>query len=459
MTQQSRYDLAIIGGGPGGHDAAIHAANAGLSVALIDDGERLGGVCLNRGCIPTKSLLRSAEAFMLAGEGDEYGFATPPILADFDRIMTRSREVPVTIARGLDSLMNAHRITVIRGRGVLAGDGQIRVTTADGSQQTITATDIILAVGAHPKTIPGIEPDGARVLTSDHVWELDTLPKSILIIGAGAIGVQFASFFSTFGTVVTLVEMAGQLLPGIDVEVARRLASLFKRRGMTLKTGTMVDSLEVTDSGCRAQLSDGICIETELVLVAAGYTGNMDGSGLDVAGVAHDQGFITVSDDFRTSAPHVSAIGDCIGPPMLAHAASEEGRRAVETILGMSANRLDPDLVPIAIYSHPQVASVGLSESAARKQGHDIATGVRHFKAIGKAVAIGETDGFAKVIIERGTNRILGAHIVGPDADESLQELVLAMHAGIPADAVANAIHAHPTLVEAVRDAVRAALG
>lgn len=458
MKKEDRdFNLIIIGGGPGGYTAAIRAAQEGLDVALVEETARLGGICLNWGCIPTKSLLKSAEIYHMIQQAGEFGITTGETATDFGLVMTRSLQLPEQIAIGINRLMKKNRITVLKGRATLTGNGGVAI--AGDKTVTLTAQNIILAVGAHPALIPGIEPDSRRVLTSNDIFRLDTQPTSILIIGGGAIGVQFASFFRTFGTDVTLVDVADRILPGIDIELSKRLAFLFRKRGIAVKTGVRVESLNIKNDRCRAVLSDGTQSESEIVLTAAGYTGNVEGIGAAAAAVACERGFIVIDSQYRTSAPGIYAIGDCIGQPMLAYAAAMEGERAVAAITGKKTARLDPRLVPIAIYSQPNVASIGYSEEDARAAGHEILTGVCPFRAIGKAVALGETAGYTKVIIDRSSQMFLGTHILGHSADEILQEVVLAMHAGISATQLLETTHPHPTLTESIREATAAALG
>ncbi len=448
------YSLIIIGGGPGGYTAAIHAAQNGFSTAIVEETGALGGVCLHKGCIPTKSLLRSAEAYDIARNGAEFGVRCQSVEADFGAVMERCRNIPKQGAGGIDFLMKKYKIAVYKGRGTLAGNGNVTV-----GDTALSAENIILATGAHPSSIPGIIPDGVRVLTAPDLFQLRECPKTVLIIGAGAIGVQFAGFFKTFGAAVTVVEVAEQVLPGIDREVAKRLVYSFKKRGIEVKTGTRMTSCAIGEKTCRTELSDGSTVESDIIIVAAGFAGNVEGIGAETAGIEIERGFFKVDDRFRTSAPGIYAIGDCIGPPMLAHAAAREGERAVDAMLGKETKRLDPRLVPIAIYTHPNIAGVGLSEETARAQGYDCLIGNCPFKIIGKAVAMGETEGFAKVIIDRASRKFLGAHIIGMNADEILQEVVLAMTAGITAEQLLDTIHPHPTTVEAVYEAAAAALG
>jgi dihydrolipoamide dehydrogenase len=333
------------------------------------------------------------------------------------------------------------------------------VTVFDREEIELTAPNILLATGAHPMAIPGLVPDGVKVLTAPDVFQLREKPESALIVGAGAIGVQFASFFAAFGTKVTLVEVAAQVLPSVDAEVAKRLAYSFRKRGIGVHTAMKLVSCDLTGKKCRSELSDGASIETDLIILAAGFIGNVNCIGAEQEGIAIERGFFTVDDRFRTSLTGVCAIGDCIGAPMLAHAAAREGERAVDAMLGKETHRLDPRLVPIAIYSHPNIASVGLTEETARADGYDILIGNCPFKIIGKAVAMGETEGFVKVIIDKTTRKFLGAHIIGASADEILQEIVLAMTLGMTADNLLEAIHPHPTLTEAVYEATATALG
>jgi dihydrolipoamide dehydrogenase len=453
------FDLAVIGSGPGGYIAAIRAAQLGMRTAIIEE-DRLGGVCLNWGCIPSKAILHAAEMFEAVKRGVP-GLVVSGLSVDYGAVIDASRKAADRLNRGVAVLMKKNGIEVVKGRGRLAGKGELVV--ADGEQeQHLQATHVIVATGSTERVLPGIQVDGKRVLTSREALASRTLPGSIAIVGGGAVGLEFAYAWAAYGAQVTVVEMAEQLLPGIDAEVAAGLERSFIRRRVAVKTRTAYRSLEVAPDGVTLVL-EGEKGEEELraeaVLVAVGRRALVEGIGLEEAGVALERGFVKVGDDFRTTAPGISAIGDVIGPPLLAHAASEEGVAAVEFLAGVRKKKLDPNLVPVCIYCQPQVASVGLTEAAARAAGHDVKVGKVPYVANGKAVAVDHTDGFVKIVSEARYGEILGAQILGDGATELVAEIALAMALESTVRELGDTCHAHPTLSEAIMEAALAAEG
>jgi dihydrolipoamide dehydrogenase len=449
------FDLVVIGGGPGGYTAAIKASQAGLSTALVES-DRLGGICLNWGCIPTKSLLRSADIYEQTRRAGEFGVAVDNIGFDWRGIIERSRRISNRFSDGISLLMGKNNITVFFGKALLVGGKKIVVEGDNGI--TISANYIIFATGAHPRNLLGIAIDRASILSYREAMTLEERPESIVIIGAGAVGVEFACFFNTFGTQVTLIEVLDNILPGLDEEVTKRLKSLLRNAGITVMTSTAVTGVAVSGNQCSVSTVSSGMIEAEKVLLAAGVSGNIDGIGLGEAGVVCKNGFIQVDSSCRTSVDGIWAVGDCIGLPLLAHAASYEAECAVEAILGRDMRRSDV-LFPFCVYSKPNAAGIGLTERAAHEAGYDTAIGRCPFRINGIAAALGEPEGFVKVVIDRKSGKILGAHILGVSAPEVLQEIVLAMQAEIPADILLKTVHPHPSLSEAVQEAVAGALG
>jgi dihydrolipoyl dehydrogenase len=459
MPLDSSFDLIVIGSGPGGYVAAIRAAQGGLKTAIVESADNLGGICLNWGCIPSKALLKSALLYEQIGSAKEYGITVENTGYDWPAIVKRSRTVAGRLARGVNFLMKNNGITVFQGRGVPAGDGVVRV---EGDQETtLQAKNIILATGGRSRSLPGIEPDGERVITSREALVLQQMPESIVIVGAGAIGMEFAYLFNTFGAQVTVVEILPRILPLEDEEITAELAKIYRRKKMRLLTGSRVEEVvKVEGGGCKVRVSTGEKaeeIECALVLLAVGVTGNVEG--LEEAGVEMEKSFIKVGPDYSTTVPGIRAIGDCVGPPLLAHAASREALIAVDSLLGRKVEPLDPDLVPSCTYCQPQVARVGLTESQALEAGHEVSVGRYPFRSLGKAVAAGETEGLVKVIINKDGGKLLGVHILGAEAVELIPEVVLAKTIGATAESLERAIHPHPGLSEAVMEAAAAALG
>lgn len=456
-----RYDLVVIGAGPGGYVAAIRAAQLGLRTAVVEK-DRPGGVCLNWGCIPSKAILTSAELYEDLKHGEPYGIKVSGLSFDYAQVIRRSREVAGRLAKGVEYLLKKNKIPLVRGAGRIEGGNRV-VVEADGQDPQRLDTDrILLATGSRERTLPGLEVDGAQVITSFEALTDREIPESIVIIGGGAIGVEFAYVYRTFGSRVTVVEMEPQLLPGVDADVARELERAFEKKGIEVLTGTAYDRLEKYPGRVEVMLTGGDGPKERTankVLVAVGRAPLSDGLGLEDAGVGVERGFIQVDERLRTANPAVSAIGDVNGPPLLAHAASEEGIAAVEFMAGRREQAVDPTRIPACIYCQPQVAVFGLSEDQARDRGHEVKVGKFPFRALGKALASGHDEGLVKLVVEKEYGEILGCHIVGRGATDLIAEIGLARTLEATTAELTETVHAHPTLSEAILEAALAAEG
>ncbi len=449
------YDLSIIGSGPGGYVAAIRGAQLGMKVAMIERAE-LGGICLNWGCIPSKALLKIAERYEFLQEASHHGFKVDGASVDWPQVIRRSREAAERLSKGVASLMKKNKIEVLRGHGRFLTSSRLEVKGSDGKTREVSTTRTIVATGARPSTIPGVTIDGKKVISSREAMVLPEIPRSMTIIGAGAIGLEFAYFYSVFGTKVTILEYLDSLLPSGDVDVCTQLAKSFKRRGIELHTSSKVKSVAVDGGPTVTTFSrDGKdeTVGADVTLMAVGVRGNIEGFGLEEIGVAIERGFVRVDDDSRTNVSGVYAIGDVAGPPALAHVASAEGVHAVEHMAGKSPPPLDYSAIPACVYCVPQIGSVGMTEKEARDKGHDVRVGRFPFIANGKAVAVGETEGFVKIIGDARYGEILGAHIIGSEATELIAELGLAKASELTVHDVHHAIHSHPTLSESLMEA------
>jgi dihydrolipoamide dehydrogenase len=456
-----KVDVTIIGAGPGGYVAAIRAAQLGLKTALVER-EHLGGVCLNWGCIPTKALLRNAEVVSLLGRGKEFGFTVEGFQADFGAAVDRSRKVSERLVKGIGALMRKNEVEVIEGTGRLTSPTSVEVTLSEGGTRTVETQNAIIATGGRARAIPGIEIDGERVLTYREAIVLRDLPASTVIVGAGPIGMEFAHVWSTYGAQVTVVEMLDRALPLEDEEVSKEVERAFKRRKVKVLTTTRVQGIETTADGVKVTVAgeDGEqVLEAERALIAIGVRPNSEGVGLEEIGVQVERGYVTIDDAMRTNVPGVYAIGDVTGKLALAHVASAQCIIAVETIAGAETVTLDYEMLPRCTYCQPQVASFGITEAQATERGHQVKVGQFPFRAIGKALGLGDYDGFVKIVADETSGEILGASLVGPEVTELLPELVLARHWELTPEEIARTVHAHPTLSEALMEAAHGVFG
>jgi len=450
------FDLAVLGGGPGGYVAAIRAAQLGMKTVLVEKEPTLGGICLNWGCIPSKSLLRNAEVLRLVNDAQRFGITTGEVRADYPAAVDRSRQVVDRTTKGVAFLMRKNGIEVRRARATLTSE---QTLACDDGGDEIRAQQIILATGARARSIPGVDVDKRRVITSREMLETREVPQRAVIIGGGAIGCEFAYVLASYGSKVTVVEMLPRLLPGEDEEVSRELERAFERQGIERRTATGVQGVESGGAGATVHLEGGEALECDLVLVAVGVVPNVEDLGLEDVGVATAKQGITVDDAMRTSVPGVYAIGDCIGPPLLAHVASAEGVVAAEAASGRETAPLDRVQMPRCTYCVPQVASTGYTEQQARDRGVQVKVGKFPFSASARAHASGDATGFVKVVVDGATGHILGTHMIGPEVTELLPEMVMAPALGVTAEQFERFVHAHPTLSEAVKHAAMAAVG
>ena len=455
------FDVVVVGTGPGGYVAAIRCAQLGLSVATVED-DRPGGVCLNWGCIPTKALLRNAEVVGLFNRAKEFGITVGEWKADYAQAVQRSRRVADRMAKGVEFLFRKNKITLLLGRGTLKSARVVEVAGKDGATTLEAKRAVILATGSEPKSLPGVTIDEKRIVSSTGAVTNEGRPGSLIVIGAGAVGIEFADVYAAYGVAVTVLEALPRVLPIEDEEVSTQIARLFSRRDITIRTGVKVKSVTPGSEGVSVEVEAEGKIETlkaDQVLMAVGRAARTRGLGLEALGVATERGFVTVSATMETSVKGVYSIGDMAGHQLLAHKAMAEGVVAAEAIAGQSPRPVDYGNVPSCTYCHPQVASIGLTEAAARAGGREIAVGKFPFTASGKAVAQGETEGFVKVVADKATGEILGAHIVGPEATELIHEFAVGRTLEATLDEIIHTMHAHPTLSEAAFEATLAALG
>ncbi|KPL84716.1 dihydrolipoamide dehydrogenase [Thermanaerothrix daxensis] len=459
----SDYDVIVLGAGPGGYVCAIRAAQLGLKTAIVDK-QWLGGVCLNVGCIPSKALLKNAEvAHTLRERGKEFGFSFENLRLDYSVAVKRSRQVSDRLTRGVAFLMKKNNIAVYMGTGRLTARDTVRVTDKDGKETDLKARHIVIATGASVAVPAGWPVDGEKVVTYLEAILQEKCPSSAVIIGAGAIGVEFATIWSAYGSQVTIVEMLPRLLPLEDEEVSAELKKAFEKRGIRCLTGHKVEAVETTPNGARVTVStDGQTqvLEAEQALVAIGFRPNSKGLGLEEVGVRLDaRGFVEVDERMATSVPGIWAIGDVTGKLMLAHVASAQGIVCAEAIAGVETVSLDYRMMPRATYCQPQVASFGLTEAQARAEGYEVKVGRFPFQANGKALGLGESGGFVKIITDAKYGEILGAHMIGPEVTELLPELTLAQRMELTPAEIARNVHAHPTLSEVIMEAAHVAEG
>jgi dihydrolipoamide dehydrogenase len=457
----SDYDLIVLGSGPGGYVAAIRAAQLGLKVAIVER-ENLGGICLNWGCIPTKALLRSAEIYHYMQHAGDYGLTAANITADIDAVVQRSRGVAKQLNQGVTHLMKKNKITVHMGDGKLIAANTLTVTK-DGKSEELTAKNIILATGARARDLPFVPADGKRIWTYRHAMVPPEMPKKLLVIGSGAIGIEFASFYNDMGAEVTVVEMLDRIVPVEDADVSTFLEKALKKQGMTIMTGAGVEELKTTATGVSAKIKgkDGKIIASEFThcIVAIGIVPNTENIGLEALGVEMDRGFLKTDPMCRTNVPGLWAIGDITAPPWLAHKASHEGVIAAEAIAGGHPHAMDPKNIPGCTYCHPQVASVGLTEAKAKEAGYDVKVGNFPFLGNGKAIALGEAEGFIKTVFDAKTGELLGAHMVGAEVTELIQGYTIGKTAELVEADFMHTVFPHPTLSEMMHESVLGAYG
>jgi dihydrolipoamide dehydrogenase len=452
------YDLLILGAGPGGYVAAIRASQLGLKAAIVER-DAPGGVCLNWGCIPSKALIHQAELMHSVRELEAIGATVGLETVDYGKVHKKSRDAAGKLSKGVQALLKRNKIEYISGNGVFSGPHEI---TVDG-KKAVTGKNILIATGSRSKEIPGFEVDGKKVLSSREILDLKELPKKLLILGAGAIGMEFAYVMNAFGVDVTVVEMLDQLLPLEDHDAVDVIAKAFKRYGIQTMTGTRAKSLDRKGKGVKLTVESGDAEETlnaDMLLVAVGRTPNTEDMGLEKVGVTLDRGFVVVGDYCRTAVQGIYAIGDVTSSPLLAHVASKEGEIAVEHMAGHDPEpKIDPSLIPSAVYCEPQIGSFGLTEKKARDRGLDFETAIFPYRGAGKSVAVDRSEGIVKIVYRKDTREILGGHAAGVDATELIHELLLARKAELLPEDIATMVHAHPTLSEAVMEAARTAEG
>ncbi len=459
---ETSFDIAIVGGGPGGYVAAIRAAQLGIKTALVER-EHLGGICLNWGCIPTKALLRASEIHHLLHRLDEYGFSAKDISFDPKKLVARSRAVAKQLSNGVGFLMRKHKIAVFDGQGRLAGGGKLAVTKDGKSVAELSAKHIILATGARARSLPGLEPDGELVWTYKEAMVPTAIPKSLLVVGSGAIGIEFASFYRDMGAEVTVVELLDRILPVEDEEISALARKAFEKQGIKIHTGATVTALKRGSDQVAARIEaagKSFDITVERVISAVGITGNTEEIGLGGTKIAVERGHVVVDEWLRTGEPGIYAIGDLVGPPWLAHKAMHEGVVCVEHIAGVNGvHPLDPRNIPGCTYCRPQVASVGLTEKSARDAGYEVKIGHFPFLANGKAIALGEPEGMVKTVFDAKTGELLGAHMVGAEVTELIQGYTIAKTLETTESELIATIFPHPTLSEMMHESVLDAYG
>ena len=464
MAEQ--FDVTIIGSGPGGYVAAIRGAQMGLKVALVEKekDERLGGTCGLRGCIPTKALLNSAHLYQKAGHFEDYGLSVENLSYDWTKVQKYKSDIVAKNSAGVSYLMKKNKVTVFNGFGKIAGKGKVEVALNNGKKESISTKNIILSTGSVVRPIPGFETDGKQVVNSDHILELNSVPKSLIVIGSGAVGVEFASVYSRFGCETTVVELMDRIVPLEDEDVSKQLLRSFKKQKIKIWTGVKLDTVKKLKNSVKVSGKDtkgkDVNLEAEMVLVAIGRMPFIEKLGLENTKVkVSDRGTVEVNEYYETGEPNVYAIGDIVATAQLAHLASKEGILVVEKIAGKKVEAINHNLVPNCTYCDPEVASVGLTETKAKEAGYDVKVGKFPFSASGKARILGETDGFIKIISEKKYDEVLGVHIIGPHATELLAEACVGMALETTADELGKIIHAHPTVSEAMMEAAEGVHG
>ena len=464
MAGKQTFDLIVLGGGPGGYVAAIRAAQLGLKTAVVER-EHLGGVCLNWGCIPTKALLRTSEIYHLLHRLDEFGLSAKDITFDFPEVIKRSRKVAKQLSDGVKFLMKKHGVSVFDGQGRLDGPGKVSVQKDGKDAASLSAANIILATGARARELPGLKPDGKVIWTYKEAMVPDTMPKSLLVVGSGAIGIEFASFYRTLGAEVTVIEVLDRILPVEDEEISALAHKAFKKDGMTIHTGATVKSLKARGSAATALVDLGNgkseTLSAERVILAIGITGNVEDIGLDtVPGVSVEKGHVVVNEWLETGAKGVYAIGDLVGPPWLAHKAMHEGVICVEHLTGQNdTHPVNPRNIPGCTYCRPQIASLGLTETQAKEAGHEVKVGRFPFMANGKAIAMGDFEGLVKTVFDAKTGELLGAHMIGAEVTELIQGYGIAKTLETTEADLLHTVFPHPTLSEMMHESVLDAYG
>jgi len=455
------YDIIVIGSGPGGYVAAIRASQLGFKTAVVEK-ESLGGICLNWGCIPTKALLKSAQVFDYLNHAEEYGIKVKGGEADFNAIVKRSRGVADGMSKGIQFLMKKNKIDVIMGAAKIKKGGKVEVKGSDGSTKEYVAKHTILATGARSRELPNLKQDGKKIIGYRQAMSLDKQPASMVVVGSGAIGVEFAYFYNAIGTKVTIVEYVDRIVPVEDEEVSKQLERSLKKAGINILTGAEVQSVDTSGKQCKVQVKTAKgteSLEAEIVLSAVGITPNIENLGLEETGVKTDRGRVVVNEYYQTSVPGVYAIGDIVPGQALAHVASAEGIICVEKIKGMAVEPIDYNNIPGCTYSSPEIASVGYTEQAAKEAGYEIKVGKFPFSASGKASAAGAKDGFVKVIFDAKYGELLGAHMIGANVTEMIAEIVVARKLETTGHEIIKSVHPHPTMSEAVMEAAADAYG
>jgi len=458
MAEQ--FDVTIIGSGPGGYVAAVRAGQLGLKVAIVEKEKdaRLGGTCGLRGCIPTKALLNAAHLYQKAGEFEHFGLKVKELGYDWPGVQKYKSDVVAKNAAGVTYLMKKNKVTVYNGFAKIAGRGKVEVAMADGKKETIDTKNIVIATGSVVRPIPGFETDGKQVVNSDHILELGNVPKSLIVMGSGAVGVEFASVYARFGSDTTVVELLPRIVPLEDEDCSKELARSFKKQGIKVETGLKLDKMEKSKKGVKVSGKNDkgaeVTLEAEMLLVAVGRMAYIEGLGLENTKVkVSAKGTVEVNEYCETAEPGIYAIGDVIPTAQLAHLASKEGILVVEKIAGKKVEPIKHNLVPNCTYCDPEVASVGLTEAKAKEAGYDVKVGKFPFSASGKARILGETDGFIKIVAEKKYDEVLGVHIIGPHATELLAEACVGMALETTADELGRIMHAHPTVSESVMEA------
>lgn len=455
------YDIMVLGSGPGGYVTAIRASQLGFKVAIVEK-ENLGGVCLNWGCIPTKALLKSAQVYEYTKHASDYGIDVPSASVQFDKVVQRSRNVAEGMSKGVQFLMKKNKIDIIEGFGKLKKGKVIEVTDKSNNKKDYLAKHIIIATGARTRELPNIKQDGKNIIGYREAMTLKSMPKSMIVVGSGAIGVEFAYFYHSMGTEVTIVEFADQIVPREDADISKELGRIFRKTGIKIMTGSSVENITIKGNSCEVDIKTATGMEKktcDIVLSAVGISANIENIGLEALGIKTDKGKIVVNDFYETNVPGIYAIGDVIDTPALAHVASAEGITCVEKIAGLHVEKIDYNNIPGCTYCSPEISSVGYTEKQAVDAGYQIKVGKFPFSASGKASAGGNKDGFVKVIFDAKYGELLGAHMIGSNVTEMIAEIVAARKLETTGHELLKAIHPHPTMSEAVMEAVATAYG